>query len=197
MQRIYEKKEKDILIQMMRDVKTVFDDLGVVWSLSAGGLLGAMRDGKFIPWDYDIDLCMHLCSFPLIQSIYDEMKKLGYGGSLEQLKSHGCFKFAKIDYEKRPEAMIPTIDVYIIFRNRKKKRWEPLMKLARQAWPKWYFPEEDYWPHDLIEFEGITCTCPANPKALLELYYGEGCIENPDITYGPAGNIQSHKAIVE
>lgn len=36
--------------------KKILDELNIEFMLSCGVLLGAVRDGKFIDWDYDIDL---------------------------------------------------------------------------------------------------------------------------------------------
>ena len=45
-----------IAIEALREVKEVFDKHGIEFWLDCGTLLGAVRDGKFIPWDSDIDL---------------------------------------------------------------------------------------------------------------------------------------------
>lgn len=37
-------------------VAAVLDQVGVKWWLDQGSLLGLVRDGKFIPWDHDIDI---------------------------------------------------------------------------------------------------------------------------------------------
>jgi len=43
-------------VENLGDVKQILDDAGVKYWLDYGTLLGAVRDGKFIPWDNDIDL---------------------------------------------------------------------------------------------------------------------------------------------
>ncbi len=47
-----EENAKDAL----RHVKEVFDRYGISFCLNSGVLLGAVRDGRIIPWDNDIDL---------------------------------------------------------------------------------------------------------------------------------------------
>lgn len=42
-------------IKNVREVKEVFDKLGIKYWLDCGTLLGAVRDGKIIEWDRDID----------------------------------------------------------------------------------------------------------------------------------------------
>lgn len=43
-------------VDVLRKIKTVFDKYGIVFWLNSGTLLGAVRDGRLIPWDNDIDL---------------------------------------------------------------------------------------------------------------------------------------------
>jgi len=43
-------------IYLLREVVRVLDELGVACWLDQGALLGIFRDGRFIPWDADIDL---------------------------------------------------------------------------------------------------------------------------------------------
>jgi hypothetical protein len=49
---------RELAISNLKAVKEVFDEFGIEFWLDAGTLLGAVRDGKIIEWDTDIDLCM-------------------------------------------------------------------------------------------------------------------------------------------
>lgn len=44
------------LIQMLDVMKDKFDRVNIEWYLIAGGLLGAVRNNKLIPWDDDLDI---------------------------------------------------------------------------------------------------------------------------------------------
>ena len=178
---IYPEKEKEILLKMLKTLGGVLDDLNVTWSICAGTLLGAVRTGKFIPWDYDVDICVH--SFDKIQEIYDEMYRRGnIGGSLEQMNTYGCGKFALCDLPQNPLCKIPTIDMYLIDYVKPLKLWRPMAPKTRRAWPLWNFPDPHYWPLKKIEFEGMLLPCPANPEALLKRFYGEDW-ETPNPNY--------------
>jgi len=48
-------------VETLKEIKHILDDVGVKYWLDFGTLLGAVRDGKFIPWDTDIDLGMLCC----------------------------------------------------------------------------------------------------------------------------------------
>lgn len=45
----------NVLIDLLRQVKEVLDEHNAEFWLECGTLLGAVRDGKFIPWEHDID----------------------------------------------------------------------------------------------------------------------------------------------
>ena len=45
-------------VNSLRPVKEIFDEFGIEFWLDYGTLLGAIRDGKIIEWDHDIDLSM-------------------------------------------------------------------------------------------------------------------------------------------
>lgn len=70
--------EEDVAIGVLRQVKGVLDKYGIEYWLDIGTLLGAMRDGKFIPWDGDIDLGIWYDNIPKIISIFAEFRNKGF-----------------------------------------------------------------------------------------------------------------------
>lgn len=44
------------LLQMIKEIDLLFRKHGIVYSLSCGSLLGAIRENGFIPWDDDMDI---------------------------------------------------------------------------------------------------------------------------------------------
>ncbi len=57
----------------MRQVKTIFDRLGVVFWLGSGTCLGAVRDGDFIPWDDETDTASVIGLHGLTEDRFDEV----------------------------------------------------------------------------------------------------------------------------
>jgi len=47
--------KEEPLIELLREVKDILDEHNVEFWLECGTLLGAVRDGKFIPWEEDLD----------------------------------------------------------------------------------------------------------------------------------------------
>ena len=53
------KKEYDaILVNILKEIKSICDENGIKWFLAYGSCLGAVRHKGIIPWDDDIDICM-------------------------------------------------------------------------------------------------------------------------------------------
>ena len=44
------------LVALMREVREILNGLNIEFWLDTGTLLGAVRDGEVIPWEYDVDL---------------------------------------------------------------------------------------------------------------------------------------------
>ena len=70
-------KEKYIIFTL-RAVKEELDKEGAVFWLDSGGLLGAVRDGKLIPWDHDIEIGVWEEKLPKVLRAVDRIKKRGF-----------------------------------------------------------------------------------------------------------------------
>jgi len=72
------KAKEEIIIGNLKDLKEILDKYNVEFWLETGTLLGAVRDKKLIPWDWDIDLSFKEEDFKKILSAAPEFKKKGF-----------------------------------------------------------------------------------------------------------------------
>lgn len=66
---------KAMLLDMYQDLASVCDAHGLTLMLCGGSCLGAIRHQGFIPWDDDLDMCMH-------RNDYERLKQLLTDGAL-------------------------------------------------------------------------------------------------------------------
>jgi len=65
-------------IEILTDVKDTFERHNVTFWLDCGTLLGAIRDGKMIPWDHDLDIGMWYRDLDKINNAVEDFKENGY-----------------------------------------------------------------------------------------------------------------------
>ena len=70
--------DEEKAVQGLKDVKEVFDKVGIKFWLKDGTLLGAIRDRKVIEWDTDIDMGAWYKEVDKIVSTFPELKKRGF-----------------------------------------------------------------------------------------------------------------------
>jgi len=78
LRRIKEPINKTEAVKVLREVKICLDEAGVEYWLDQGTLLGAVRDGDFIPWDNDIDIGTIHSEFDKIVQTLSELRKRGF-----------------------------------------------------------------------------------------------------------------------
>jgi len=79
--------EEKIAVKNLREIKEILGKIRVEYWLDHGTLLGAVRDGKIIEWDRDIDLGTMYESTKQIVSAFPEFKKRGFSVFLHKYKS--------------------------------------------------------------------------------------------------------------
>lgn len=60
------------LLELLSEFDAVCSRLGITWWLDSGTLLGAVREGGFIPWDDDLDVCILAEDYPKIKRLMRE-----------------------------------------------------------------------------------------------------------------------------
>ncbi len=65
---------QETLLSLLEDTIKLLEENGIWYSLACGSVLGAVREGGFIPWDRDIDFFVKIEDVEKIQRIFDEQK---------------------------------------------------------------------------------------------------------------------------
>ena len=68
------KQMQAILLAMLKDLDSLAEENGIKLRLGGGNLLGAVRDGKMIPWDDDLDLQISRCDYAPMLSLLREQR---------------------------------------------------------------------------------------------------------------------------
>ncbi len=69
--------DQEKLIENLRTVKKVLDEHGIFYWLGGGALLGAVRSGKLIPWDFDVDLKYFYRDKMKVEKVIKDLEKKG------------------------------------------------------------------------------------------------------------------------
>lgn len=74
MERLSVEEIREIQMQMADEVHAICEEHGLVYYLSSGNLLGAVRHGGYIPWDDDMDLMMLRADYDTFVEHFDEWR---------------------------------------------------------------------------------------------------------------------------
>ena len=67
--------KEEQFVTKLREIKSLLDGSGVVYWLDWGTLLGAVRNGKMIEWDHDIDLGTMATNWKKLTPLFPEFEK--------------------------------------------------------------------------------------------------------------------------
>ena len=139
------------------DFKEVMDKHGVKFVIIFGGLLGLVRGGELIEWDYDLDV---MCYRP---------DKVKIGGVIEDLK--------KLDFTPILPPEVPEHDTNFVRNGYKIEIW--WFDEVGDEWKyddKIRYKKEFFDETEKIKFLDMDWDIPKNPKEFLTITYGESWV---------------------
>lgn len=165
----------------LEEIQKVFDSFGVRLFLTYGALLGIYRDGKFIDYDDDIDLCVvDKISFETRKKIGNLLLDLGYNPQPILFKVFGRMELGEPGYNGDGETGIivceKRIRITIFFF---KEEECPIHGRDMTCWPKHggikliFTPAKFFDNPETIKFKGNKYLTPGPIKEYLSFMYGD------------------------
>lgn len=172
------------LLRILNYISNLFKKNDIPFWLTCGTLLGAVRTGKLIPWDNDIDIGIwESDAHKIINNL--ELIILADGFGIEHVqesisslglryKEWGCLEdWNPIKYSQSD--IIGVSYRMFLYTRHLDIRYTVINKgmAFSIAWPHNRCPFNDLQNLEEIEFEGKMYSCPRNPEEFLRINYGE------------------------
>ena len=168
--------EKKALI-FLYAINDILKSFPLRYWIEGGTLLGAIRNGKLIPWDHDLDMGIINDSDPQINNLVKAMKKKFYVsvksfGKTEGTWNLGTSRVIKI-YPKKyiffKEDL--CLDLFVYYSGTLPDSDEEVYKYV--VWGKNAYHKKEFLEKtELMKFYGQEIPTPSNPEKFLEVKYG-------------------------
>ncbi|XP_062368497.1 ribitol 5-phosphate transferase FKRP [Cinclus cinclus] len=159
-----------------RHVLARLEEAGVRHWLEGGSLLGAVRLGDIIPWDYDVDVgiyredvpkCRWLAAVAAAGRPVEDPE-----GFLWEKAAEG--EFFRVHFSRTNRLHVDLWPFYA----------RPGGVMTKDSWlghpQDVEFPERFLVPLGTVAFVGVRARAPNDPRRFLEFKFGPGVVENPE-----------------
>lgn len=153
--KIFSDKELENRNKGLVEIKHILDQELIKFLLFDGALLGAVREGNFIKWDWDVELALYT------EDVYPKINNI-----LKKLDTSE-FTFGTID----PSIKNLKINVYKYNSKYSLIGFYRKNKIRRRK--QWKYPSEFFDNTEIIKFLGHRYNCPSPPEKYLKYQYGD------------------------
>lgn len=164
-------------LTMLEKVTQIFEDTGIKYSITAGTLLGIVRENRLLPWDRDMDLRIFYRDSNKILNSIRKIRKAGYKVRIRYQEKEdpplkkGDVRILKVYSRKRylfkGDVMM---DCFIATKNDDRYVWScgGDRKYTKKAVPAHFYDNLEK-----LEFEGKEYFVPVEREKYLEYRYGD------------------------
>ena len=138
-----------------------------------GTLLGAVRHGGIIPWDYDIDVAITKKTYFKIIDLLDELNKI----NSEYYWANVCAPGIRIFYQDNALIDLFVVDfidkTHLAYSGNYTKDKQPTFLTHYYCFPKIKPLQKKIYPLKWMDFEDLKIRVPNDPKYFLYLNYNK------------------------
>ena len=169
-------KNYEVASAMLLDVARICEANDIDYAIDSGTLLGLVRDGDLIPWDFDIDLTLPSTEVEKFQRIIPEIRDCGWRVSGEYLMSkddaawrQGDIRSIKMRNHRFPSLRIGrgrvALDIFITYEHNGYRWWAFKGLVCRVS-------AHHFKSRETMIYKGQALKLPTDYEAMLEALYG-------------------------
>lgn len=154
--------------EMFKVIDHILSKHNILYTLSGGSLLGAVRHEGIIPWDHDGDIDILDEDYDELLSLKEEFKKYDLDLVVVQ-GGHIVIEGSLLHTHKKL-----SIDVFQFGYKENANRYHLVNHFSKAiVYPKWNYLPSEYSEVRKAPFGPIELNIPMNPMGILYRYYGE------------------------